>query len=120
MDLKISTSIDYDARDVLTAVGAIDLQSRHLLLSAAQPLLGGAATEPTNAEAGQGRAGATLVLDLAGITFIDSTGIGTLVELSRDAEEAGRQFVIARPSARVLRILQITGLQDQWIIEDES
>ena len=51
-----------------------------------------------------------MVVELSDVTFLDSTGIGALVELGRDAEDANAQFVISDPSPRVMRILEMTGL----------
>lgn len=60
-------------------------------------------------------AGRSLLLDMMGVEFIDSTGIGTLVELQVAARNAGVGVAISRRSARVDRILEITGLADGWV-----
>jgi anti-sigma B factor antagonist len=104
MELSIETTEDEAGRCVVTATGAIDMQSRHALIGAGEACL----ADDT---------GRALVLDLSQISFIDSTGIGALVELSRAAEEAKRDFVIREPSARVVRILQLTGLYEAWTVE---
>jgi anti-anti-sigma factor len=52
----------------------------------------------------------TLALDLRNVTFIDSTGIGTLVRLRLAAKEHGKQLVLAEPSPPVLRVLDLTSL----------
>lgn len=105
MDIAIEVGSDEAGRSVVTVVGAIDLQTREKLAAAGRTAL-------------EGRTSA-LVLDLAEVSFIDSTGIGTLVELGRDAEDAGAQLVIRHPSARVLRVLEMTGLDDAWPIETD-
>jgi anti-anti-sigma factor len=51
----------------------------------------------------------TLVLDLTSVTFIDSTGVGALVQIHRDAQAVNRALVI-RPSPPVLRVLGVAGL----------
>jgi anti-sigma B factor antagonist len=51
-----------------------------------------------------------LVIDLSGVTFIDSTGIGVLVGALKRAREHGQSFVLASPQRRVRRIFEITGL----------
>jgi anti-sigma B factor antagonist len=104
MELSIDTTEDEAGRYVVVAKGAIDMQSRHALVSA-----GAAGLAAPDYQA--------LVLNLADITFIDSTGIGALVELGRSATDAKRDFVISSPSPRVVRILQLTGLYDTWTIE---
>jgi anti-anti-sigma factor len=50
-----------------------------------------------------------LVLDLTTVTFIDSTGVGALVQIHRDAQAGNRRLVI-RPSPPVLRVLGVAGL----------
>jgi anti-anti-sigma factor len=59
-----------------------------------------------------------LVLDLAAVTFIDSTGLGAIVQIAGDAADADLGFVLARPSDRVTRILTASGMRDIWPIED--
>jgi anti-sigma B factor antagonist len=51
----------------------------------------------------------TVVLDMGGITFCDSSGVRTLVEADRSAHEHGAVFRIAAPSEDVLRVLSLTG-----------
>ena len=104
MELAITTERDANARVIVAASGAIDLESRSELLEA-----GRAALQDASAKA--------LVLDLAGVTFIDSTGIGVLVQLAGATVELGLEFSIARPSNRVVRILEVTGLSQEWTIE---
>jgi anti-sigma B factor antagonist len=52
----------------------------------------------------------TVVLDLAGATFIDSTALGALVRGRRDALAQGRGLVVVNPTGHVLRVLGITGV----------
>jgi anti-sigma B factor antagonist len=59
----------------------------------------------------------TLALDLSEVTFIDSTTIGALVDIRNHADSSGRHLVLQRPSQRVRRILEITGLLDSFTIE---
>ena len=49
-------------------------------------------------------------IDLAGITFIDSSGLRTLIEADRSRREDGRALAIRAPSAAVQRLLEISGL----------
>ena len=65
------------------------------------------------------RAGAptTLVLDLAGVSFLDSSGIGTLVELRNVAGDTGGALLLRNPSDRTRRLLQITALDTVFSVE---
>lgn len=52
-----------------------------------------------------------LVVDLAGVPYIDSTGIGVLVGAAHRVSEAGATFVVARPQRNVERVLGLLGVQ---------
>ncbi len=104
MELTILVDVDASNDYVVTLSGSLDLQSRAELEERAKAAFG-----PELAR--------SIVLDLAGVTFIDSTGIGAVVALAGDASEAGIRFALRNPSARVARILEITGLRDTWDIE---
>ena len=106
MDLELTASTDADGRTVLTMAGALDLASRRELLSVSHELLSA------------GPVG--LVLDMAGVDFIDSTGIGAMVDIGHQAEDLGVTFSIGRPSPTVLRIFEVTGLLAQWTIETDA
>lgn len=57
---------------------------------------------------------AHLVLDLTGLTFMDSTGLKVLLTVQSRAELAGGSFAVAGASRPVRKILALTGL-DQTI-----
>jgi anti-sigma B factor antagonist len=61
-----------------------------------------------------------LTIDLSNVTFIDSTGIGTLIRVRLNAEEHHKQLVLARPSPTVLRLLAITALTAAFTIDDTT
>jgi anti-sigma B factor antagonist len=52
---------------------------------------------------------AALVLDLDGVEFVDSSGLGALLAVRDRATQIGADFRIARASASVQRILELTG-----------
>ena len=64
----------------------------------------------------QGPPGSLVVLDLSGLTFMDSSGIGTIHMARRLAIKNGGTLVVSRPQAMVERVLQLTGL-DTWIVD---
>jgi anti-sigma B factor antagonist len=49
-----------------------------------------------------------VVLDMANVTFCDSSGVRTLVEADRSARAHGGVFRIAAASDDVLRVLSLT------------
>ena len=52
-----------------------------------------------------------LVVDLAEVPYIDSTGIGVLVGAAHRVSEAGGTLVVARPQRNVARVLGLLGVQ---------
>ena len=56
--------------------------------------------------------GGELHLDLNGLTFVDSTGMKTLVSLHNRVESLGRRFVIVSPTRPVRRVLALMGLDE--------
>ena len=50
-----------------------------------------------------------IVLDLAGVTFMDSSGYELLRELGRNCEESGHEIIVRTPSAAVRRVLEVVG-----------
>jgi anti-sigma B factor antagonist len=107
MDLDIIEDADVDERAVLLISGSVDLDSREKLLIAGRESLGRDDIDG-------------LILDLAGVTFMDSTGIGAFVELSRDAEDREASFAIRNPSPRVQRLVELVGLTDVWTTSTDS
>jgi anti-sigma B factor antagonist len=55
-----------------------------------------------------------IVLDLAGLDFLDSTGLRMLGQLQRAAVEKTVRFLIGRPSAAVIRVMEVAGLLDYF------
>ena len=53
-----------------------------------------------------------LVLDLGGINFIDSAGLGSLLSTHERLSDLGIRSTITRPSAAVERVLDATGTRD--------
>ena len=61
-----------------------------------------------------------IVLDMAGITFCDSQGLGTLVVLSRKATMAQSYLVLVNVGDFLLRVLDITGLRGALVIQETA
>jgi anti-sigma B factor antagonist len=58
-----------------------------------------------------------LVVDLAGVTFIDSTALGVLIE-ARSRLENRRAFMLAAPGLEAKRALEISGLDRHFSVHD--
>jgi anti-anti-sigma factor len=87
---------------VLSLVGEIDMSTAPRLSSAVVELL--SETPPR------------VVLDMTGVTFCDSQGLGTLVVLSRKANLAHSCLVLVNVGEFLLRVLDITGLRPALMI----
>ena len=53
-----------------------------------------------------------IIIDLAGLEFIDSSGVAALVRGRRQARYAGAELLLAAPQQQVLRVLTLTRLLD--------
>ena len=51
-----------------------------------------------------------LVLDFGGVTFVDSTGLGSLVRLQDHARQSGKRLDLIHVGRQVRRVLDLTGL----------
>jgi anti-sigma B factor antagonist len=57
-----------------------------------------------------------IVLDLDGVTFCDSQGLGTLVTLSQKARMMQSVLVITNVGKYLTRVLDVTGLRQVLLI----
>ncbi|MGC5017250.1 STAS domain-containing protein [Micromonospora sp. DT47] len=60
-----------------------------------------------------------IVLDLGGVSFCDSQGLGTLVVLSRKASRSQSVLVLSNVGDFLLRVLDITGLRSALMIRND-
>ena len=104
MDLDLSTT-QIGERGVVSVGGEIDLETASQLSSHALDALREVSPH--------------LVLDLTGVTFMDSTGLKVLLTIQRQADLAGGSFAVVGASRSVHKILSLTGL-DQTITLHES
>ncbi len=52
-----------------------------------------------------------LILDLAGVTFMDSSGIGMIIGRYKQMEALGGKTMMIRPQPQVDKILELSGLK---------
>ena len=64
-----------------------------------------------------GLGGTSVVLDLAEVSFMDSTGLSVLLRHDRTFRSLGGELVIVADDRRLLRTLEITGLDRVLTIE---
>ena len=72
--------------------------------------------------AGIGRNGVReIVFDLAGLTFIDSSGIRMLLDTRKAADQDGLDLIVVLPqNGQVRKVLELTGIADVLSPVDES
>ena len=58
----------------------------------------------------------SIELDLSAVTFVDSSGIGALVQARRVAEKGGARIVLVNPSHTVVRVLALVGLEGYFAV----
>jgi len=95
MDFTVSTREERD-RSIVACAGELDAHSAPLLEAQLGPLA--AAT------------GASIVVDLSEVGFIDSTGLGVLVTTLKHVREVDGRLDVVVTSSRVLKVFTITGL----------
>ena len=61
-----------------------------------------------------------IVVDLAGLRFIDSTGLSLLVQAKQRFTAQGRGFRLRSPSGRVHRVIEISGLSELFELDETS
>ena len=59
-----------------------------------------------------------LEVDFGGVTFIDSSGLGALVLVSKEAAAQGKDFALVNVHSAALRLLQVSGLHDLLVRPD--
>ena len=62
----------------------------------------------------------TWVVDMRGITFMDSSGLRALVIADRRARAAGIRLIVVRGSAEVTGLLELTGIAERLELVDTA
>ncbi len=83
---------------VLVLVGELDPHTAPTLRSG----IDGAVTDATT----------SLVLDVAGLEFIDSSGLRVIISAHKVMDDRGGRLVLRAPTENTRRLLEITGLTD--------
>jgi len=96
-DVQILVQPDTEGAYVLSCAGSTEWRNPVDLVAAFDPVGGG---KPLRG----------LILDLQGIQYINSAGLGAIFALRKYAAQAGGALVITRPSASILRLLNTINL----------
>jgi anti-sigma B factor antagonist len=55
-----------------------------------------------------------VVLDLSGLSFVDSAGVSVLLKAKHEAEGSGRRLILRNATEQVRRVFSLVGLAD-WL-----
>lgn len=64
-------------------------------------------------------AGRDVIVDMAGVAYIDSSGIASLAEALHHAKRSGRRLALARLPETAMRVLRIARLDQVFPIQAE-
>jgi anti-sigma B factor antagonist len=64
--------------------------------------------------------GRNLVLNLSGVSFLSSSGIGALLALTEEFREAGRHVLVVQPDATVRDAIELLNLHEFIDIRDSE
>ena len=91
-----ATITDRLPRTVITLEGELDLASTPQLVAIVRGVMDAGSAE--------------IVLDMAELSFIDSTGLSGVAKLADQARSSGASLELRSPSALTAQVLEVTGL----------
>ncbi|MFF3015374.1 STAS domain-containing protein [Streptomyces sp. NPDC057939] len=92
-------------RTVISVAGELDLDTR---------------AQVTHATSKLDLTGRTLVMDLTNMTFIDSTGLTTLIVLRRRAQTEGWNLELHGAGKKVIHVLDLTGTRELFTLTNPT
>jgi anti-sigma B factor antagonist len=98
------TTSDRGAQAVVTLCGELDVVDAEAVAAALA------------AAAGHGR---VVIADLAGLTFIDASGVGALARGRRHARHSGGDLLLAAPQRQVRRVLAVAQPADAFSVHTD-
>jgi anti-sigma B factor antagonist len=105
MESPIQNAFTHDATAVVTVLGEIDLSNADELAQSIRAAI-------------DEWAPAAVRIDLRDATFIDSTGLGALIEGYRAAVLDNIEFAVINPSDSFRRVLTVTGLCELFGLDE--
>ncbi|MCE7794151.1 STAS domain-containing protein [Salipaludibacillus sp. CUR1] len=105
MNLEINVT-ETDNRNVAYLSGEVDVYTASKLKETLTPL----------AEQGD----KNLIVDLSGVDYIDSTGLGIFIGALKTTEKNGNTLMLTGLNERVRRLFEITGLNEVIDIEVDN
>jgi anti-anti-sigma factor len=103
LEFSVNTAALGDNAFVVTLSGEVDLHTAPALAQALDGVVG--------------LGGTSVALDLADVSFVDSTTLGILLRYDERFKERGGELVVVTSDLRVLRTLEVTGVNRVLAIE---
>ena len=101
MNFEVSIDEHAEAYSIIAVRGEVDLHTAPKFESAIERAA---------------RTNRTVVVDMSGVAFMDSTALSALVGSKDSLQEQGTSLRLAAPSQAVERIFSVTGLRDYFDI----
>ncbi len=60
-----------------------------------------------------------IYLDFTDLDYIDSTGLGALITILKDAQEKDKKIYLREVNERIRKLFKITSLEDMFIFEGD-
>jgi anti-sigma B factor antagonist len=61
-----------------------------------------------------------VIVDMSGVTFIDSTGLGVLVAAEKEMREGGHDLRLVVTQPQIIRLLELTGLDKVFTVSSTT
>jgi anti-sigma B factor antagonist len=106
MDFKISSERPGGTIGLVTVTGEIDVYTSPRVRSAMLELFEAGCT--------------SLIVDLSNVDYLDSSGLGVLVAGLKRAREHGGEVHIVTSKVRIMRVLEVTGLDKIFSISSTA
>lgn len=102
---EVTTDAQSPTAGLVIVRGDVDLATAPQILGVAEGLID---------------SGVDLTIDMSGVTFIDSTGLGALIKIRNALLERGHHLIVATPSRAVERAVALAGLADVFGVDSEG
>jgi anti-sigma B factor antagonist len=102
--LTVDAEVEGTGRTRVVAVGEVDESTAELLRGALARVLDRCGSAP-------------VVVDLAEVSFMDSTGVAVLVQAQQRAAADGCALSVVNPQPVVRRVMEVTGVEGALTVE---
>ena len=99
MSLSIETHRQHARETVIALHGEVDYATALELRAAISATLSSGTVD-------------TIIVDLAGVTFLDSTGVGTMVVAARICAELSVEFRVIEPNPFIAKLFTVVGVAE--------